>query len=69
MGSNMDRGNDPAEPRRQPPVTRYAAIIGAIVVIGIVLAVLVGQRSENPRPAGVASSPSAGASTGPSPRY
>lgn len=65
----MDRDTDPTEPRQQPPVTRYAAIIGIIVVVGIILAVTVGQRAQNPRPAGVASSPLPGASTGPTPRY
>ena len=65
----MRKDIDPTEPRQQPPVARYAAIIAIVVIIGVVLAITVGRSTQNPRPAGVASSPAAAASMGPTPRY
>ena len=65
----MEKRTDPTEPKEQPPVIRYAAVIGIIVVIGIIATVIIGQRTENPRPTGVLTSPAPGASVGPTPRY
>lgn len=65
----MDKTTGTKEPKGQPPVLRYAAIIGILVVVGIIASVIVGQRAENPRPTGVLTSPAPGASIGPTPRY
>jgi len=65
----MNTPQDSTGSKRQPPVARYAAIIGILIVIGIIASVIAGQKGENPRPAGVLSSPRPGASIGPSPRY
>jgi len=64
----MNDSEDSTGTRKQPPVLRYAAIIGVLVVVAIVIGSIVGQRTENPQPSGV-SSAMPGASTGPSPRY
>ena len=65
----MSSSPDPTGTRRDPPVTTYAIILGVLILAAIVYAVIAGQRSENPRPAGNLTSPRPNASIGPSPRY
>jgi hypothetical protein len=65
----MKSDNDPLGQRAQPPVVRYAAIIGIIVVVGVFAAVIVGRSTENARPTAISTSPSPGVSMGPTPRY
>ncbi|MDQ2858609.1 MAG: hypothetical protein M3R53_08170 [Candidatus Eremiobacteraeota bacterium] len=57
------RNTPGSTPRRQPPVGRYALILGVLILAGI-FGVLYGARHQNPTPNPV-SSPQAGASTAP----
>jgi len=59
----MMRNTPDPTPSSQPPVGRYALIIGVLIVAGIFV-VLYGARHQNPTPNPV-SSPQAGASTAP----
>jgi hypothetical protein len=51
----MNDGPDVTGTRKQPPVIRYALIIGAFVALAIVVGSIVGQRAQNPQPSPVSS--------------
>ena len=72
MGSakpNMNTSEDPTGSRKQPPVARYAAIIGILIGVAIGAGSSAGQRGQNHGPTGTLNTPQPGVSNGPSPRY
>ena len=65
----MNTSEDPTGSRKQPPVARYAAIIGILIVIAIIAGVIAGQKGQNHGPTGTLNTPQPGVSVGPSARY